>query len=175
MALYPAYRQSIADVTSAIAQVEKQNGKRREPNESDAVKPRHAFQLSRSLEKEEMTNAALRKSERDFQYAAMHDSLTNLANRKQLGDILKKLIKEYKLNPTVNFHVLFIDLRRFKNINDSLGHTIGDKVLMIAAKRFVRMLSEADHRLRTGEMPDNPVPLDEVRLRLAERIAAGPR
>ena len=40
---------------------------------------------------------------------------------------------------------------------------------------YRRMLSDADHRLRTGEMPDNPVPLDEVRLRLAERIAAGPR
>ena len=61
-----------------------------------------------------MTNAALRKSEKDFQYAAMHDSLTNLANRKQLGDILKQLIKEYRANPTVNFHVLFIDLRRSK-------------------------------------------------------------
>ena len=38
---------------------------------------------------------------------------------------------------------------------------------------YRRMLSEADHRLRTGEMPDNPVPIDEVRLRLAKRIAAG--
>ena len=41
------------------------------------------------------------------------------------------------------------------------------------ADGYRRMLSEADHRLRTGEMPDNPVPIDEVRLRLAERIAAG--
>ena len=40
---------------------------------------------------------------------------------------------------------------------------------------YRRMLVEADHRLRTGEMPDNPVPIEEVRLRLAERIAAGPR
>jgi hypothetical protein len=37
------------------------------------------------------------------------------------------------------------------------------------------MLGEAEHRLRTGEMPDNPVPIEEVRLRLAERLAAGRR
>jgi hypothetical protein len=40
---------------------------------------------------------------------------------------------------------------------------------------YRRMLREADHRLRTGEMPDNPMPIEEVRLRLAERIAAGRR
>jgi hypothetical protein len=40
---------------------------------------------------------------------------------------------------------------------------------------YRRMFREAEHRLRTGEMPDNPVPIEEVRLRLAERIAAGQR
>ena len=54
--------------------------------------------------------------------------------------------------------------RRVARLTVGLGHD-----------GYRRMLSEADHRLRTGEMPDNPVPLDEVRLRLAERIAAGPR
>jgi len=151
MLVYLTYRQSIFEMNAAIAQVEEAERQKAETErERRREAEKHAFQLSRSLEKEEMTNDALRKSERDFQYSALHDSLTNLANRKQLGDILKKLIKEYKTNPAVNFHVLFIDLRRFKNINDSLGHTIGDKVLMIAAKRFVRMLSEADHVARIG-------------------------
>ncbi|MGH9818668.1 MAG: putative bifunctional diguanylate cyclase/phosphodiesterase, partial [Pyrinomonadaceae bacterium] len=149
--VYLTYRQSISDINSAIAQVEEAE---REKSETERERrreaERHSDQLTRSLEKEEMTNAALRKSEKDFQYAALHDSLTNLANRKQLGDVLRKLIQEYKVNPATNFHVLFIDIRRFKNINDSLGHTIGDKVLMIAAKRFVRMLTEADHVSRIG-------------------------
>lgn len=149
--VYLTYRQSISNINSAIAQVEEAEREKAETErERRREAERHANQLSRSLEKEEMTNAALRKSEKDFQYAAMHDSLTNLANRKQLGDILRKLIKDYKVNPAVNFHVLFIDIRRFKNINDSLGHTIGDKVLMIAAKRFVRMLADADHVARIG-------------------------
>jgi diguanylate cyclase (GGDEF)-like protein len=106
--------------------------------------------LTLSLEKEEQANIALRKSEKDFQHAALHDSLTNLANRKQLGDILRKLIHDYKEDPSVTFHVLFLDISRFKNINDSLGHTFGDKVLMIAAKRFVRMLNPTDMVARIG-------------------------
>ena len=149
--VYLTYRQSIGEINEAIVQVEEAERQKAEvERERRREAERHASQLTRSLEKEEMTNAALRKSEQDFQYAALHDSLTNLANRKQLGDILRKLIKDYKTNPAVGFHVLFIDIRRFKNINDSLGHTIGDKVLMIAAKRFVRMLTEADHVARIG-------------------------
>ena len=62
----------------------------------------------------------------------------------------KALIREYKDDPSVTFHVLFLDIRRFKNINDSLGHTIGDKVLMIAAKRFIRMLTDVDVVARIG-------------------------
>ena len=54
--------------------------------------------------------------------------------------------------------------RRIARLTVGLGHD-----------GYRRMLGEADHRLRTGEMPDNPVPIEEVRLRLAERIAAGRR
>jgi hypothetical protein len=54
--------------------------------------------------------------------------------------------------------------RRIARLTVGLGHD-----------GYRRMLNEADHRLRTGEMPDNPVPIEEVRLRLAERIAAGQR
>ena len=61
-------------------------------------------------------------------------------------------------------HRLLESWRRVARVTVGLGHD-----------GYRRMLSEADHRLRTGEMPDNPVPLDEVRLHLAERIAAGPR
>jgi len=54
--------------------------------------------------------------------------------------------------------------RRIARLTVGLGHD-----------GYRRMLGEADHRLRTGGMPDNPVPIEEVRLRLAERIAAGSR
>ena len=148
---YLNYRQSITEINSAFGKVEEAE---RQKSETERERRReaehHASQLSLSLQKEEKANIALRKSERNFQYAALHDSLTNLANRKKLGDILRALIRDYKDDPSVTFHVLFLDIRRFKNINDSLGHTLGDKVLMIAAKRFVRMLTDADVVARIG-------------------------
>lgn len=145
------YRQSIGEINTAIAQVEEAEREKAEAErERRREAERYASQLSVSLEKEELANVALRKSEKDFQHAALHDSLTGLANRKKFGDILRSLIDEYKKDPETNFQVLFLDIRSFKNINDSLGHTIGDKVLVIAAKRFVRMLNPEDTVARIG-------------------------
>ncbi|MEO7538463.1 MAG: bifunctional diguanylate cyclase/phosphodiesterase [Pyrinomonadaceae bacterium] len=148
---YLSYRRSIGDVKVAMQQAEdaereKADAERERRREAE----KHASQLAATLEKEEMANEALRKSESDLQHAALYDSLTDLPNRKHFGNLLGKLIEEYKDNPSVTFHVLFLDIRKFKNINDSLGHTLGDKVLMIAAKRFVRMLNSSDMVARIG-------------------------
>jgi diguanylate cyclase (GGDEF)-like protein len=76
--------------------------------------------------------------------------LTGLPNRKKLWAVLGDMISEYRQDPSKPFQVLFIDIRSFKNINDSLGHTVGDKVLTIASKRFVRMLGPDDVVARIG-------------------------
>ncbi len=148
---YLNYRQSITEITEAIASVEEAE---RQKAETERQRRReaesYAQELTRSLEKEARANDALRKSEKDLQYAALYDSLTGLANRKFLGDILRNLIDEYKADPSKRFQVLFLDVRSFKNINDTLGHTIGDKVLTIAAKRFARMLHADDVAARIG-------------------------
>lgn len=148
---YLSYRQSIGKVGEAIQQVEEAE---QEKAETERVRRReaekHAAQLAVALQKEERANEALRQSEKDLQHAALYDSLTDLPNRKHFGDILAKLIEEYNQDPAATFFVLFLDIRKFKNINDSLGHTIGDKVLMIAAKRFVRMLNTDDMVARIG-------------------------
>lgn len=148
---YLNYRQSMDEISAAIGQVEEAERQKAETERARRREAeRHADQLGQSLAKEERANIALRKSEKDFQHAALHDSLTGLANRKQLGDVLRQLIAEYKDDPRKNFQVLFLDIRSFKNINDSLGHSIGDKVLVIAAKRFVRMLNANDTVARIG-------------------------
>ncbi len=148
---YFNYRQSINEVDHAIKSVEQAE---REKAETERHRRReaehHADELLEALQKEERANVALRKSEQDFQHAAHHDSLTGLANRKKFGDILRKLILEYRDDPKQNFQVLFVDIRSFKQINDTLGHTIGDKVLVIAAKRFVRLLDPNDTVARIG-------------------------
>lgn len=149
--VYLTYKQSIAEINQAIDQAEEAERKKAETERERRMDAeQHAFALSKSLEKEEQTSAALRKSRKDFKHAALHDSLTGLPNRKQLGDMLRSMIENYKKDPTKGFYVLFLDIRRFKNINDSLGHTLGDKVLMIAAKRFVRMLTPHDTVARLG-------------------------
>lgn len=148
---YLSYRQSVGEMNEAIVQAEsaereKADGERIRRREAE----KYAEQLTLSLEKEERANEALRKSEKDLQHAALYDSLTDLPNRKYFGDFLRKLIDDYKNDPAATFHVLFLDIRKFKNINDSLGHTLGDKVLMVAAKRFVRMLNSNDMIARIG-------------------------
>lgn len=149
--IYISYRQSITEINGAIEQVEDAEREKAEvERERRREAEKHAEALKVTLEKEESANIALRKSERDFQHAALHDSLTRLPNRKHLGDRLRAMIREYQRDPSQTFHVLFLDISRFKNINDSLGHTIGDKVLMIAAKRFARMLNPDDMVARIG-------------------------
>jgi diguanylate cyclase (GGDEF)-like protein len=149
--IYFTYRQSISEINTAITRVESaEREKAHTERERRKEAERHAEQLKESLEQQERANAALRKSRRDFKHAALHDSLTGLANRKQTGDLLRVMIEQYRNDPSKSFYVLFVDIRRFKNINDSLGHTIGDKVLMIAAKRFVRMVTSHDVVARLG-------------------------
>ncbi len=148
---YLSYRQSIGKVGEAILQVEAAEQEKAETErERRREAERHAAQLAITLENEEQANEALRKSEKDLQHAALYDSLTDLPNRKHFGDKLGELIDEYRNNPATGFFVLFLDIRKFKNINDSLGHSIGDKVLMVAAKRFVRMLNPSDLVARIG-------------------------
>jgi diguanylate cyclase (GGDEF)-like protein len=150
-AAYLNYRQSIAEINDAIGQVEQAEREKAETEKERRVEAeKHVYQLAISLEKEELANEALRKSESAFQHAALHDSLTGLPNRKKLWGILSELISDYQEDPSRSFQVLFIDIRSFKNINDTLGHTVGDKVLAIAARRFVRMLSSDDVVARIG-------------------------
>jgi diguanylate cyclase (GGDEF)-like protein len=149
--VYLTYRQSIQEInTSALKAEDAERQKAEIERERRLEAERYAAELGRSLVQEERANEALRKSEKDFQHAALHDSLTGLPNRKHLGDVLRSLILKYSDDPAVPFQVLFLDIRSFKNINDSLGHTIGDKVLMIAAKRFARLVNPGDIVARIG-------------------------
>lgn len=150
-AAFFTYRQSISDINIAFEQVEEaERAKAETERERRLEAERHNSQLQVSLSKEEQANAALRKSQHDLEHAALHDALTGLANRKKLGDALRELIADCKNDASNSFQVLFLDIRGFKNINDSLGHTIGDKVLVIAAKRFLRMVNPTDIVARMG-------------------------
>jgi len=149
--VYFSYRRSVSELKEAMRSVEEVQREKAETERALRKEAEvHAAELAMSLESQERANLALRKSEQDFQHAALHDALTGLANRKLFGEKLMARIAKYRRDNTAVFHVLFLDLSRFKNINDSLGHTIGDKVLSIAARRFLRLVTPSDTVARIG-------------------------
>ncbi|MBD2740274.1 EAL domain-containing protein [Coleofasciculus sp. FACHB-1120] len=83
-------------------------------------------------------------------YDAFHDKLTGLANRALFMDRLGHLVELTKRRQDYLFAVLFLDLDRFKVINDSLGHTIGDQLLVEIARKLQTCLRPGDTVARLG-------------------------
>ena len=82
-------------------------------------------------------------------HLAQHDFLTNLPNRVLLIDRIAQAISSAKRNKK-QLAILFLDLDKFKNINDSLGHTIGDELLRSVASRLTACVRESDTVCRQG-------------------------
>lgn len=83
-------------------------------------------------------------------YMALHDSLTELPNRAWLMDRLKQVVKRSQQNPHYLFAILFLDCDRFKLVNDSLGHMIGDQLLISISRRLESALRLGDTISRFG-------------------------
>jgi diguanylate cyclase (GGDEF)-like protein len=91
-----------------------------------------------------------RKAEDQLLHNALHDSLTDLPNRTEFMRHLQGAVDQSKADPKFQFGVLFLDLDRFKVINDSLGHVIGDKLLIGIAKRLKACIRPRDIVARFG-------------------------
>jgi diguanylate cyclase (GGDEF)-like protein len=89
-----------------------------------------------------------RNSEKQIAFLAHHDALTGLANRVQLREHIEKSLKHASRGE--RFSVLCLDLDHFKDINDTLGHSVGDALLCAVAKRLRELVREGDLVSRTG-------------------------
>ncbi|WP_342805066.1 EAL domain-containing protein [Alteromonas sp. M12] len=101
------------------------------------------------LNKREEAMKALAKSEERIKQLAYNDSLTGLPNRNLLEHTINAAVAKAHRNKA-QFAVMFIDLDRFKDINDTLGHSVGDKLLVEMAERIAHTVRECDSVLRFG-------------------------
>jgi len=91
----------------------------------------------------------VKEKTKELYYTAHHDSLTKLPNRILFLDRLDQMIK-YSFRHKKNAYVLFLDLDGFKNINDTYGHQMGDKLLIDVALRLKTCIREVDTIARIG-------------------------
>ncbi|MFL9457017.1 MULTISPECIES: EAL domain-containing protein [Nostocales] len=98
-----------------------------------------------------VTNITERKHmEEKLVYQAFYDALTGLPNRVLFMERLGQAIAQVKNHPENLFAVLFLDLDRFKVVNDSLGHAVGDQLLIAIAQRLQSCLRQNDTVARLG-------------------------
>ncbi|MEO7538757.1 MAG: EAL domain-containing protein, partial [Pyrinomonadaceae bacterium] len=90
------------------------------------------------------------QAEEKLRYYALHDTLTDLPNRVQFMNHLRQAVDRADGNTFARFAVLFLDLDRFKVINDSLGHAVGDKLLIAIADRLQACVRPGDIVARLG-------------------------
>lgn len=115
-----------------------------------------------------------KQAEDQIRYAAFHDGLTGLPNRTLLSDRMSMAVERAKRSNDYNFAVLFIDLDRFKVVNDTMGHEMGDKLLVDLSNRLKECVRTVDTLARLGgdefaillEGIINP----ELAIEIAERI-----
>jgi len=91
----------------------------------------------------------VKRQEARIEHQAYHDPLTELPNKNLLDDRLDRAIAQAKRNNR-KLALIFIDLDRFKNINDSLGHIVGDALLVEVSKRLAACIRDVDTVSRIG-------------------------
>jgi diguanylate cyclase (GGDEF)-like protein/PAS domain S-box-containing protein len=90
-----------------------------------------------------------KRAEDHLAYQSNYDELTGLPNRKLLADRLRQAMLQAQHNGT-QLAVLYVDLDRFKTINDTLGHAAGDRFLRMVAPRLIEAVRETDTVARSG-------------------------
>jgi len=105
-------------------------------------------ELERAKVLAEARNTELEAAKDRIEHSAMHDYLTELPNRRYLDEVLDRMAAES--NDQAGIAILHVDLDRFKQINDTLGHDAGDAILLHTARTLRTTLSDGDFIARVG-------------------------
>jgi diguanylate cyclase (GGDEF)-like protein len=105
-------------------------------------------EVERQKEHLEREVAVRRRAEDQLRHAAFHDKLTGLCNRDLLLDRLERCMERARRHEDYHFAVLYMDIDRFKEVNDSLGHFVGDQLLVAIAERLQQCLRGTDSLTR---------------------------
>lgn len=115
-----------------------------------------------------------RRVQQQLVFDALHDGLTGLPNRNLLAERMELAICQARSSSNYRYALLFIDLDRFKTINDSLGHLIGDRLLIEVSRLLQECLRESDIVARLGGdefvILLDGIPDFEAAITIAERI-----
>jgi len=120
-----------------------------EMDQREKIIEARTFELREENKARKNTELELIEQKESFIHLAQHDPLTELPNRMLMMDRLNQSIRKAQRQNT-QIAVLFLDLDHFKDINDSLGHSIGDQLLRAVARRLVRMVRQEDTVARIG-------------------------
>ena len=149
--IYLSYERYMREVKASARHAEEAERARAELEHQRAEQAeRHVQELNNYIAEQERISRVLEETKEHFRHAAFHDSLTGLPNRAMFTELLRAEIESSNRRENHMFAVLFLDLDRFKNINDSLGHTHGDLLLVAFAERLERTLRPIDTLARFG-------------------------
>jgi diguanylate cyclase (GGDEF)-like protein/PAS domain S-box-containing protein len=130
-------------------------------------------QLKRTAAELSRSNSELKRKEDHLRFLAYHDPLTGLSNRKFFNEQLNESLAWAK-NSNLLLGLLFIDLDGFKQVNDTLGHEIGDRLLVAVGQRLTNCLRGSDTVSRLGgdefTVIVRAIPNVQVAAKVAEKI-----
>lgn len=127
--VYFTYARYAHAVRQSSAKAEKAERERAEQAEN------HIAELEHYIQQLEVSSNALRESHEKLHHTVYHDTLTGLPNRNFFIDEINNLLQR-RSETGEDFAVLFLDLNRFKTINDSLGYSVGDEMIRALAQRL---------------------------------------
>jgi diguanylate cyclase (GGDEF)-like protein len=136
----------------------------------------HQRTMELELANQELTYevAERKRAQEQLIYDALHDSLTGLPNRNLFLERVQTVLDRLNQEPEAQFAILFIDLDRFKIINDSLGHMVGDQLLVAIAQILSNCLRPCDTVARLGgdefTILLNNIQTEQDAIAIAERI-----